>query len=164
MLSLFVEWKRSGVDQFNQLVHRKPSLSLDLRRVAVALSVFCEVIQVEDLIREIGVHQHIDIEIDVAKYTTVKQRRDIHVAVEVSQPSRWFTKTKDVVPAIEPVMLGAEGPRRNLTEQVVVYVVLKLCIQYQKRIGTSDDSSCPATVFAAIVLLRDDNNLVFGID
>jgi hypothetical protein len=89
---------------------------LDLRRIAKEFGVLFEVIQVENLIGEVRIHQHIYVKIHVAEYSAIKMRGRINVAIEVPQLTGWFAKPKYVVPTIQPVIFGAESARRNRTQ------------------------------------------------
>ncbi len=54
-------------------------------RIGVTFGVLFEVIDIENLVREVWRHQHVDVQINVTQNASVKTRRLIDVAVKVLQ-------------------------------------------------------------------------------
>src|SRR6185369_11594095 len=120
--------------------------------VSIVSGVFLKVFDVENFISEVRRNQHIDVEIDVAQDVPVKAWRLIYVAVKTVQPVIRVAKAKDVVPAIEPVVLGANRSRWNCAEEIVFDLLVEYGIQDQERPVSFCDASGPATMFTTIVL------------
>ena len=125
--------------------------------------VFFEVFKVEYLIRKVRLYQHVDIKIDITQHLTVKCRRRVDVAVKAFQRAVWFTETKNVVPAIQPIELCAYSAGGNFTEQVVFYVSIKLGVEHQEREFVCSYARRPATMLGAVVLLSANENCVLRI-
>jgi len=121
------------LNQLDQLFDRQLSIGAHISWIIIKDGIFLKVVDIKDLIREIGLHQNVYIKIYVTQNLTVEARRDVHVAVETFENPVWLAKSEDVVPPIQPVILFAYCPRGNPSKQVVVNLFLEFSVEYQER-------------------------------
>ncbi len=81
---------------------------MNLSRITIDSGILFKVIKIEDLICEVWVDHDIYIEIDVTEYLIVEGRRRVNIAIVAPQFSCGLTKTKNVVPLIEPVIFSTD--------------------------------------------------------
>jgi len=110
---LFVEGKRSGFDQLDQLRQRLVCVLSYVDRIVVTARIFFKIVEVENLVGEIRFDQHVDVEIDVTQNTPIETRRQTDVAVEVLKRAGGIAEPKNVVPAIEPVVFDTDRSTRD---------------------------------------------------
>ena len=137
-------------------------IRLDLLRVSVEPGVFVEVVQVKNLVSEVGCDQHVNVQIGVTENASVKLRRRVYITVKVLQVSIRITEAKDVVPAIEPIVLRTDSSARNRAEEIVLDLFIEDCIENQERIFNLRDSRGPASMLAAIVFKHANDDLIPG--
>ena len=131
---------------------------MNLNRIRIALGVLFELLQVEHLIVKAWLNQYVNIEIYIAQHSAIERRRDINVAVVIPQFSCWLAKTKNVVPAIEPIILNASCTDRNGAQPFMLYITVKCGIEYQKRTLNFEDLRSPFPMFGAIIFARANDN------
>lgn len=102
---------------------------LNFNRVIVSLYIFFEVVDVKNAKRPIRLYQDINVEINVAKYLAVEFRRHVDVAVEFFELAILFSKSKNVIPAIEPVVFSADRSYWNCSQHLVFDMFIKLGVQ-----------------------------------
>jgi len=63
------------------LHHSLASVVSYLDRITIAAGILLEVVKIENLIREVWFHEHIDIKIDITQYSTIEAWWNINVAI-----------------------------------------------------------------------------------
>src|SRR5258708_40163438 len=118
-----------------------------------------KLILIENLVRKVRLHQNIYIEINVTQRGAFECRRDIDVTVEQSRRSVLVKKPKDVVPAIEPIIFNRPGPALNLSEQLMLHVVLEFRVEDEQRVFLLRQRSLPAAILGAVVFKNANGDL-----
>ena len=106
-----------------------PRLILNLGGIIVELCVPFEVVDVKYFKGPVWLDKHINVEIDVTQYFAVEFRRHIDIAVEFFELAIALSKSKNVIPAIEPVVFSTNRSNWYCSKQLVFDVFLKLGIQ-----------------------------------
>ena len=103
-------------------------------RVGEARGMLFELFQVQNLIRKIRLNQYINIQIDVSQSITAHYGRQVNVAVEQSSFSVATEESKDVVPAIQPIVFNCPGASANFTQEIMPHVVFELSVENNERL------------------------------
>src|SRR5258708_18106920 len=96
-------------------------LHSDLLWITITRSVRGELFQIEHLIRKVRSYQNIYVQIDVTENVAVDGGRHVDVAVVEFRCPIALQKSKDVVPAIEPVVFNRPGATLNVSDQMVLH-------------------------------------------
>jgi hypothetical protein len=142
----------------SQIVDREPYILSNLIGIVVTPCVCFEVVKVKDLIGEVGFYEYVNIEVDVAQYFTIKGWKHIDVAIKTLQRSLWSAKPKDVVPAVQPVILSAQSSGCNCPQQGVLDVLVEFSIEHQQWCFILENSSYPTAMLSPIIFMRPDKN------
>jgi len=110
----------SLVDEPNQFFDRGANALLNLDRISKPQCVFVKLRLVQNCVSKIRRNQQVYVQIYKCQYASIKSWRRIDVTIIVTKFAGRFTKAKDTVPAVHPVMFDANGTFRNLPKQRVV--------------------------------------------
>src|SRR5713226_1181896 len=110
-----------------------------------------KLILIEHLIRKVRLDQNIYIEINVTQRGAFEFRRHVDVAIEQPRRAVLVKKPKNVVPAVEPIVFNRPGPALNLSEQLMLYVVLEFRVEDEQRVFLLRQRSLPAAILGAVV-------------
>jgi len=154
--------KFASLNHPHQLIDRLPGVGFQVGRIAIKFRVCLKVVSIEYLIRKIRLDQDIQIEIHVGENFTVKFRRHVHVAIEVSQFAAGLREPKHVVPAIKPVVFKTVGADRDGSQKIVNDLVDKLSIKDDQRALLTPDLRRPGPMQATVILVRAYENRLQG--
>src|SRR6266576_850418 len=105
------------------------SLRSDVFWITITGGIRGELFQIEHLIRIIGLHQNIYVQIDVTENAAFDGWRHVYVAVvEFGRPIA-LQKSKDVVPAIRPIVFNRPSSTLYVSEQMVLHLIFKFGIK-----------------------------------
>src|SRR4051812_31130202 len=136
-------------------------ICLNLLGVSIASGVLFKIFEVKNLVGEVRCYQNVNVEIDIAQHAPVKTWGLVHVAIIVLQLAIRIAEAKDVVPAIEPVILSADRSRRDRTEQIVFDLVFENSVEDQQRSVDPRYSCRPTSMLETIILEHADEDVTF---
>src|SRR5205807_2067320 len=109
-------------------------------------------------IGKVRLYQNINIEVDIAQHVINQYRRSIDVAVIQTRPAGVVKKSKNVVPAIEPVIFLSPCSSPDASQQRMVNVVFKLPFKNNERTITPCQPRGPAAILSAVIFEDADRD------
>ena len=125
------ERERMTLDHGDELVHRPFCVPPDRRRAIKPRRVGEELILVENSVRQIRGDEDIYIKIDVAQNVPNENRGHVDITVKATKLAVRLNKSKYVIPSIEPVILDTDRIGSNRTEERMLYLFRKFCVEDQ---------------------------------
>src|SRR5439155_21088544 len=118
------------LDHRDQLVDSLMGLGLHLFRISITCAIYFEFFRIENLIREVRLHENIYVQVDVTENAVTYPGRRVYIAVVQSGAAGALEESKDVVPAIEPVVFDRSSPAPDLSEQLVPDIVCESGVEH----------------------------------
>src|SRR5262249_9109022 len=139
----------------------------DLLRVLVPFGVPLELIEVENLVRKIRLHQNIDIKVHISEHAVHELGRHINIAVIQSNLPIVGQELKNVIPTPEPIIF--DGPRSSSdpSECLMLYFNLKLGVEHDERPLLPSEKCIPAAILLTVKFQNSNIDLrgqVYGLE
>src|SRR5258708_13074475 len=100
-------------------------LALDLLWITVPHGIGGKLFQIEHLIGKVRLHQNIYVQIDVTENAAGERGWHVYIAVEQLRGPVALQESKDVVPAIEPIVFNRPSAQTNVAKQIMLHIVLE---------------------------------------
>src|SRR5215475_7583011 len=105
----------------------------DMVRVLVTLGVRLELIEVENLVRKIRLHQNVDIEVHISEHPFLELGWHINIAVIQLNLRIVGKELKNVIPTPKPIIFDGPRSANDPSECLMLYFNFKLGIEHDER-------------------------------
>src|SRR5215510_5984571 len=128
----------------------------DLLRVLVPFGVRLELIEVQNLVRKIRLHQNIDIEIHISEHAVHELGRHINIAVIQSNLPFVAQELKNVIPTPEPIIFDSPRSSSYPSEFLMLNFSFKLGFEHDERPLLPSEKCIPAAILLTVKFQNSD--------